>query len=330
METVCCDLCGSSSYSTVATQTDALHKTTKDFFSIVKCGDCGLHYTNPRPSPTEIGNFYSKSYSYHSSGGLVALIKREILGPWIRTIANSPLAYVFSLIPPLSNLLGSKVGPKLKDPVLRYLQQRKVENFLDIGCGSGMKAHFWGSGSSLVKLKKCIEVFGCEPDTFSRDQLNKSGIFCWSKIEEIEKDKKFDLIRMNWSLEHVHSPSEYFEFIYNHLSPGGRAVIAVPNIKGLIYHLSSSCAELPIHLYHFSEESLMSYSKKYNLEITNTLTFSYPSMFYHSSDISLLSKKFSFSRGIIFSKSFQRILNTFDIAGMGNDIVVTMKKKNSD
>ena len=124
---------------------------------------------------------------------------------------------------------------------------------------------------------------------------------CWSrKLKKLKRIKKFDLIRMNWSLEHVHTPNKYFEFLSNHLSSEGRAIIAVPNYKGLIYRLAPNCVELPIHLYHFSEDNLRSYSKKHNLELTGSFTFSYPSMFSFAYDIGLLPLTSSFPEGIIF------------------------------
>jgi SAM-dependent methyltransferase len=327
MEITNCDLCGSTNYTIIATQTDLIHKSTKEHFSIVECKDCGLNFTNPRPSLDEIGVFYTESYTFHHMGGVKSFIKTSILGKLIKFIANSALAYVFFFIPSISNLLGSQVKPKIQDPVIKYIKDKKIESFLDIGCGSGVNPHFWGTGSSLVKCNKIIKVYGCEPNKSSRHFLNENGIFCWSNIEEIEKDRKFDLIRMNWSLEHVHAPSKYFEFINNHLSEDGRAIIAVPNYKGLIYRLSKSCVELPIHLYHFSEDSLKKYSNKYNLELTSSITFSYPSMFSFSYDVGLLPDKFSFKKGIFFSKKFQNILNIFDKFGLGNDIVVTIRKK---
>ena len=134
---------------------------------------------------------------------------------------------------------------------------------------------------------------------------------------------------MNWSMEHVHEPSKYFEFFDNHLSSEGRAIIAVPNYKGLIYHLAPNCVELPIHLYHFSEDNLRSYSTKHNLELTSSVTFSNPGMFLFANEIGLLPSR-SFSRGIIFAKKLQNILNIFDKFGMGNDIVVTIRKKTSN
>ena len=326
METVNCDLCGSKNYKIVTKQTDLIHKTTKDYFSIVECENCGLNYTNPRPSPKEIGAFYSKNYTFHHVSGLRALLKSSIIGKLIRWIANSPFAYIFFFIPPISNLLASQVKPKIQDPVIKYIKERKINFFLDIGCGSGINSHFWGADSALIKCNRITEVFGCEPDESSRKFLNANGIHCWSRIEEVEKDKKFDLIRMNWSMEHVHEPSKYFEFFDNHLSSEGRAIIAVPNYKGLIYHLAPNCVELPIHLYHFSEDNLRSYSTKHNLELTSSVTFSYPEMFLFANEIGLLPSR-SFSRGIIFAKKLQNILNIFDKFGMGNDIVVTIRKR---
>ena len=330
METTNCDLCGSKNYSNATYQTDLIHKSTQDYFTIVECNDCGLNFTNPRPTIKDIGSFYSKSYTFHHMDDLKTRIKKSAIGKMINWIANSPLAYIFFFIPSISNILGSQVKPAIEDPVIKYIKEGDVKNFLDIGCGSGINPHFWGSKSSLITSKQYVEVFGCEPDASSREFLNSNGIKCWSGIEEVENGKKFDLIRMNWSLEHVHAPSKYFEFIDNHLSSQGRAIIAVPNYKGLIYSLSPSCVELPIHLYHFNKDNLISYSKKNNLEIINSLTFSYPSMFSFSYDVGLLPNNFVFKKGIIFSKKFQNMLNIFDKFGLGNDIVVTLRKINDN
>ena len=61
METINCDLCGSYSSTTIASQTDLIHNSTAEIFNVVRCNDCGLNYTNPRPSPDEIGKYYLKS-----------------------------------------------------------------------------------------------------------------------------------------------------------------------------------------------------------------------------------------------------------------------------
>ena len=90
----------------------------------------------------------------------------------------------------------------------------KKSKILDIGCGSGMSTNFWGSKSSLVELsKKNFDVSGVEPSSNARNILSSYGIKVFSKIEDINEEKKFEVIRLNWSLEHVHSPSKYFQFI---------------------------------------------------------------------------------------------------------------------
>jgi len=327
MEQVNCDYCNSSSYRNVASQTDLIHKSTQEIFNVVECNSCGLNFTNPRPNTDEIGKYYSESYTFHHNSGLKAFVKKSFIGKVIKFIANSPIAYLFIFIPPISNFLGSQVRPSIKDPIIEIIKNESSKNFLDIGCGSGLNAHFWGKQSSLIKLNNIIKVYGCEIDKDSRDYLNNLNIKCWSKIDEIESKKKFDLIRMNWSLEHAHYPSQYFEFFTKHLTSDGNAIIAVPNNNGILYKLEPNSLELPIHLHHFSIKTIQNYCMKNNLEIVNYFTFSYSSMFYYARDIGLLSKKFNYPKGIIHAKRFQVLLNAFDKFGLGNDLVVTLKKK---
>lgn len=325
MEKTNCDFCGSSSNAIIAKQTDLIHKSTTELFSVVKCHDCDLIYTNPRPDTGQIGSYYAESYTFHHNKGLKAFVKKTILGNIISFIANSPLAYIFSIIPPISNFLGSQVRPSIEDPVLQLIKHDSIKNFLDIGCGSGVDAHFWGSGSSLIKLKDNIDVYGCEIDQLSREYIIKQGVHCWSNIHQINDEKKFDIIRMNWSLEHAHYPSEYFEFFKNHLTENGKAIIGVPNAKGILYQMNPNALELPIHLHHFSIDTINQYAFKYNLEIIKSFTFSYPSMFQFAKKVGLLSENFNYPKGIFGSKRMQAVLNSFDKFGLGNDLVVTLK-----
>jgi len=327
MEKINCDLCGSSSSAIIAKQTDLIHKSTTELFNVVKCHDCGLNYTNPRPDTDQIGSYYSDSYTFHHNKGIKAFVKNSILGSIIFFVANSPLSYIFSIVPTISNFLGSQIRPSIKDPVLKLIKNNSIKNFLDIGCGSGINAHFWGKESSLMKLKRNLDVYGCEIDQLSREYLNNNGVHCWSNISQIDNEKKFDIIRMNWSLEHAHYPSEYFEFFKNHLTKNGKVIIGVPNSKGLLYQMEPNALELPIHLHHFSIDTINKYCIKNNLEIINSFTFSYPSMFHFAKDVGLLSEKFNYPKGIFGSKKMQTVLNSFDEYGLGNDLVVTLKMK---
>jgi len=327
METVDCDLCGSSNYLPVVSQTDILHKTTTELFTVVKCLDCGLHYTNPRPNRSEIGEFYSKSYSFHSNRGWKSRIKTSFIWDIFKKFANSSFALIFFFLPPISKFLASQLKSPIKDPVTELVKKGEVKSFLDIGCGSGLSAHYWGTSSSLVSCNKHVNVFGLEQDEEACSSLNLQGIKCWQSLDKVELGISFDLIRMNWSLEHVHSPTEYFKFISERLNENGTIVIGIPNNEGLLYRLAPSCLELPIHLYHFSIQDIKEYASQFNLKVLDVKTFSYPSMFSVPVAEGLLPKDFLFSKSIFRAKRAMRFLKSFDEIGWGNDMLITLKKK---
>lgn len=324
LEVVNCDFCGSDRYRKVCEQTDIIHGVTDQVFTVVKCENCGLHYTNPRPSRGDIGRFYSSNYSFHNESSLRMFIKEQ-LGSFIRWFANSPLAVFFVLIPPVSKFLASQVKPHVQDPVLALLKRGQVSNFLDIGSGSGRLAHFWGRSSAIVNCLQYTECYSVEPDKNSRDSLNMRGITSWSEISNVDHELRFEIIRMNWSLEHVHSPAEYFSFIRERLTTEGIAVICIPNNEGLLYKSAPSCLELPVHLYHFSLSNIKSYAKKFDLEITDFRTFSYPAMYKFAAEKNFL-PSFSFLSNIFLAQNTQRVLNGFDQAGLGNDMLITLKR----
>ena len=53
-------------------------------------------------------------------------------------------------------------------------------------------------------------IYAVEPDIAALKKLKDKKIKAFSSIHELPNEVNFDVIRMNWSLEHVHSPDEYF------------------------------------------------------------------------------------------------------------------------
>ena len=253
MEQVTCDYCGGGEYVTVARQTDIIHRTTVEMFSIVSCNGCGLHYLNPRPTRDEIGRYYAEQYSFHAVPSRFRLLAADALD----AIANSPLHALFGWIPFVKYKLGARVKPRIADPVLRHIAPGTRPRILDIGCGSGVSAHFWGYRGSLRHYGGIASVCGVEVGDQARRELSNSGIEAFRSIDDIPAAARFDIIRMNWSLEHVHSPSSYFAFIAARLAARGKAVIAVPNYEGLLYRIARDCVEIPIHLFHFRKRKQM-------------------------------------------------------------------------
>lgn len=61
METVDCNLCGSSEHAFVYRRPDGFY-FTDEWFDVVECRGCGLGFVNPRPTIEEIGRFYPNDY----------------------------------------------------------------------------------------------------------------------------------------------------------------------------------------------------------------------------------------------------------------------------
>lgn len=76
---------------------------------------------------------------------------------------------------------------------------------------------------------------------------------------ELEPES-FDVITMWHSLEHVHEPAPLLREARRLLAPGGKIVIAVPNIDSLPFRWFGKDwfgLELPRHLTHFTPSSLL-------------------------------------------------------------------------
>jgi len=324
----CCDFCGEREYATVVRQTDVFHRTSDEVFTVVSCNRCGLHYLNPRPTPDEIGRYCAETYSFHAAPSRVRLLVAALLD----AVANSPLRWLFCSVPYLNRKLSARVKPRIVDPVLRWLAPGARRKILDIGCGSGLSAHFWGYLGSLQHYSRVASVYGVEVDDDARRILCRSGIQAFRSIEDIPAAERFDVIRMNWSLEHVHSPASCFRFVADRLADGGKAIVAVPNFDGLLYRIAKDCVEVPIHPFHFRRQDLLNYADRFGLAIAEFETFySYPQMFVVAAQACAgLPQALGKDLGLHEARQLQRLLSRFDAFGLGNDMIAVLERKEGE
>lgn len=320
MKFVTCDLCGANEAKIVAEQKDIVHRSASpdQSFSLVQCASCKLVYLNPRLDDSEISKYYPDTYAFHAEKNMPAARLKAFL---VRLFRVPLLNAFFSLpfhLPFLRKRFVYIVKPYVKD----YAEQLKPCRFLDVGCGSGLEAHFWGGTTAVYSLqKKGFDVVGVEPSARAREIAGKHGLKVVSSIHEL-KGVVFDFIRINWALEHVDSPSEYFRAFSELLRPGGRLLISVPNYDGILYRLFPDCVEVPAHCFYFTPPVIEAYLKRFSFTVVDKLTFSYPAMF--TFGLGTMGHKFELSP--LECLSFQNILNEMDRCMLGNDMVYLCEK----
>jgi SAM-dependent methyltransferase len=125
---------------------------------------------------------------------------------------------------------------------------------LDFGCGGGVfleRMHLQGwrvtgldvSGAAVTRIQRDLAL-PAYVGTLPHPALPPAG---------------FDVITMWHSLEHVHAPLAVLREARRLLAPGGRLLIAVPNIDSLPFRWfgrSWFALDLPRHLTHFSPRTL--------------------------------------------------------------------------
>ncbi|PHR98872.1 MAG: methyltransferase [Leeuwenhoekiella sp.] len=148
---------------------------------------------------------------------------------------------------------------KLYHSVKHFMLNRKLKliskyaskgKLLDIGAGTG----------DFLKSAKKVgwEVSGIEPSEAARKNSLKKGITLFESEHDLE-DQKFEVISMWHVLEHVPDTEKQIQWIFNHLTENGIAIIAVPNFKSYdAQHYKEFWAawDVPRHLHHFSSKSI--------------------------------------------------------------------------
>lgn len=111
----------------------------------------------------------------------------------------------------------------------------EVKRILDVGCSVG-------NFGELLKKERGAEVWGVEPDpeaaAIAETKLDK--VICGVFDEKIDLPKNhFDCIVFNDVLEHMVDPYSALEFSKSLLSPAGKIVASIPNVRyfGNIWNL---------------------------------------------------------------------------------------------
>ncbi len=247
-----CPSCNHAGYNHYISCKD--YTVSGETFNIVKCENCQLLFTNPRPVVEDIAGYYkSDEYISHHNKS------QSLSDALYKLVRNFTLKAKVNLI--------SKYGKK--------------GSLLDIGCGTGFflqQAH-----------KSGWKVKGVEPNETARKQAISNDIQVETDLKEYS-GQQFDNITLWHVLEHVYDLNQFIEELKNSLTDDGTIFIAVPNSKSFdAQHYKEDWAayDLPRHLYHFDQHTIKETLKRHDLSIIDTIPMKFDAYY-----VSLLSESY--------------------------------------
>jgi len=202
---------------------------TGDVFDVWQCVSCGAGQT--LPMPVDMGPYYPDRYRHYNP--VIALLLRALYG---RRVAR--WAKLF------------------KTPGAAF----------EMGCGNGLMLHMlrrrgWqvtGSERGGEATRIARESFGVPVVEDGADALDPA--------------LRFDLILLIQVLEHLDDPVAVIQKLASRLAPGGRLIIGVPNFVSWQAAFGGAAwfhLDVPRHLRHFSQTSLVAMLRGQGFEIAN-------------------------------------------------------------
>jgi SAM-dependent methyltransferase len=166
-------------------------RTTDREFPLVRCEGCGLLRLHPAPDPETLVHAYAEGYAPHVRPGISGWAKGVIERRSVRLLED-------------------------------YLSRPK--RVLDIGCATGDLL-------AAVRARGNARVFGIEPGARAALMARQRGIDVYQG--ELAgaglTDGSFDTVLISHTLEHVPEPLDFLDEVNRVLSPGGAALIWIPN-----------------------------------------------------------------------------------------------------
>lgn len=133
------------------------------------------------------------------------------------------------------------------------------------------------------------DVKGTEPNQKARSIASHQGIELLENSNGLKK-QSFDVITLWHVLEHIENLSEFISQLNELLKDNGQIVIAVPNYKSFdaeYYKEFWAAYDVPRHLWHFSQESIVKLFSKENIIVDKILPMKFDAFY-----VSLLSEKY--------------------------------------
>jgi 2-polyprenyl-3-methyl-5-hydroxy-6-metoxy-1,4-benzoquinol methylase len=221
-----------------------------DEFTLVKCNNCGLKFLSQVPDEKEIAKYYKKTYfTKRTERGYDNYFSGKI---------KNEIERVFKLN--LADLDFFEFENRLNNK----------RHSLDIGCAAGyfvnfLKGRGWHS-SGIDISESCVKF------------AKKSGLKV-SKGDylKIKYSKKFDLITLWATIEHLHRPDIVLQKAHSDLNDNGMLYISTCRADGInfmkLFGKEWRFYNFPEHIYFFSHATLKKLLKNSGFQIVNYKTY---------------------------------------------------------
>ncbi len=228
-----CPLCREKKRIVYCTARD--NQNPNNEFSIAKCSNCGFLYLNPVPEREEIAAYYPSYY-------------------WI----GEKKKFIERVFPFLFSASKEKA---------RYVKKYKREgSILDVGCAEGFFLnHMKKQGWDVTGVD-----FSEQAISYGKKHLGLDLYIGEVAMLERKIKKKFDVVTLWATLEHVYDPLETIEAAKKLLTEDGILIFAVPNIASIqakIFGKYWLHLDVPRHLCFFTPETAKLLCNKTGLTI---------------------------------------------------------------
>lgn len=234
------------------------HSVSGEIFDLHYNEELEMLETSPQPSLEKLPEYYqSDDYISHTDS------KRNLLENVYHLVKSIALKQKLKLINTLSG---------------------DTKNLLDVGCGTG--------DFLQIALQNNWTISGIEPNEQARHIANQKAnnrVFDTDHLLTFEK-QSFDVITLWHVLEHLPNLNDQISVLNNLLKPTGVLIIAVPNYKSYDanhYKEFWAAYDVPRHLWHFSQSSILKLVSKFGLTVTQKLPMKFDAFY-----VSLLSEKY--------------------------------------
>lgn len=235
---------------------------TGDKFTYFQCGSCGCLQISSFPE--NISEYYPENY--YSYDTFCKLNKPRLFRSWIDKKRVENELYKPNMIGKLSNFISK---PLDYIPFIKPANIQKNDAILDIGCGTGrlLQRMAMGGFSDLTGLDPYI----------SQDITYDSGVHIIKQdITDFSSQtkKKFRLIMLHHSFEHMPNPHEVIYSLTSLLDKDGILLIRVPLVDSYAWRTYKENwvqLDAPRHFYLHTKKSMGLLFSKAGLKLETTL-----------------------------------------------------------